>query len=73
MKTMDATINPPSGFLSSPDDEWSTRRLQLSIAGLISVSEAERDERGRFKRRFESTARERQPSIPLLAEWWEAI
>ena len=75
-RTLIVSIIRPTIELMKPIEdlsEWPIRRLQLSIAGLISVNDAERDERGRFKRRFQPTARERQPSIPLRAEWWEAI
>jgi len=61
---------------SSPGDFLSRRSLRLlhsSIGGFKSVIDAKRDERGRFVRRFQSTARERRSSIPVLAEWWMAI
>jgi len=67
------TIDSPTSFLSRPDDEWSSLRLKRSIAGLASVIGADRDERGRFVGRSQSAVRERQPSIPLRAEWWMAI
>jgi len=62
-----------NSFLGEDPMRRELRLLHSSIGGLMSVCEAERDERGRFKRRSESTARERQPSIPFLAEWWMAI
>ena len=76
MKTIDA----PTSFLSRHDEDLGRaahrremRLLQLSIAGLTSVSGAERDAAGRFIRRSESMARSADPLIPLRAEWWEAI
>jgi len=62
-----------NGFPSEDPLRRERRLLHSSIGGLMSVSEAERDARGRFTRRSELTARERHPSIPLRAEWWEAI
>lgn len=74
------TLDAPSSFLSRHDEDLSKaahrremRLLQLSIAGLMSVSRAERDAAGRFIRRSESMARSADPLIPLRAEWWEAI
>lgn len=63
----------PSESLIDESHEREMRTLRRSIAGLISVAQAERDASGRFLRRSQSMARSADPQILLPAEWWNAI